>query len=125
MSDVENLDVMLRSYQGDNSEVQEGNSEIEINSRSNRQDERLNQNAIECRFYLNSNLSENSGLTVETSRAIRSEISSQMSTKLEEVKSDLNLHILDTINSAIEKRVIPSIKNAVESQNSALKKKQI
>ena len=42
-----------------------------------------------------------------------------MSRKLEEMKSDLNSHILDVINSAIEEKVIPSIKNAVGSQTSA------
>ena len=89
--------------------MQEGNSEIEIDLRSNRQDERLNQNDSEYRFYLNTNLSENSGLTVE--------VSSQMSRKFEGMKSDLSIHILDKINSAIEEKVIPSFKNAIGSQN--------
>ena len=44
MSDIENLDVMLGSYRRDNNEVQEGNSERETDIRSNRQDEKLNQN---------------------------------------------------------------------------------
>ena len=38
--------------------------------------------------------SENSEITAETSRVINSGISSQMSRKLEEVKLDLNTHIL-------------------------------
>ena len=41
-----------------------------------------------------------------------------MSRKLEEMKSDLNSHIFHVINSAIEEKVIPSIKNAMRSQNS-------
>ena len=45
-----------------------------------------------------------------------------MSRKLEEMKSDLNLHILDVLNSAIEEKVIPSIRNAAEGQNSAKNK---
>ena len=90
--------------------------------RSTRQEEGLNHNNSEFRSYLNTNLSEHSGLTEETSRAINAEISSQMSTKLEEMKSDLNAHMLDAINSAIEEKVtihyncdncLPSIKNAV------------
>ena len=68
---------------------------------------------------MNTNFSENSGLTVETSRAISSEISSQMSKKLEEIQANLNSQILDVINSAIEDKVLPSIKIAVKSQNSA------
>ena len=65
-------------------------------------------------------------MTEETSRAINLEISSRFSSRtsrnLEEMKSELNSHILDIINSAFEKRVIPSIKNAVVGQNSAIKK---
>ena len=37
MSDIENLDVMLESYQRDNSEIQDRTSENEIDSESNRQ----------------------------------------------------------------------------------------
>ena len=39
--------------------------------------------------------------------------------KLEELKSDLNSHILDVINPALEEKVLPSIKNAMESKNSS------
>ena len=81
MSDIENLDVMLGSYQRDNSEVREGNSENEMDSRLSRQEKELNQNDKEFMSYLNTDLSENSGLTVKTSRAISSEISSQLSRK--------------------------------------------
>ena len=35
MSDIENLDVMLGSYQKDNREMQEGNSDNEIDERLN------------------------------------------------------------------------------------------
>ena len=121
MSDFENLDVILGSYQRDNSEMQEGNSDNEMDERLNRQEKGLNQNDIEFRSYLNTNLSENSGLTVETSRAITSEISSQMSRKLEEMTCDLNTRILDAINTAIESRALPSIRKAVGSQNSVRK----
>ena len=34
------------------------------------------------------------------------------------MKSDLNLHILDTIKSTIEEKVNPSIKNVIGGQNS-------
>ena len=69
---------------------------------------------------LNTNLSENSGITAATSRAINSEISSQMSRKLEEMKSDLNSHILNVIDSAIEEKVILSIRNANSAENTNL-----
>ena len=122
MSDIENLDVMLGSYQRDNCEAQLGNDEGEIYFRSTRQEENANQknqNENDYRSYLNTNLSENSCLTVETIRAISSELSSQMSRKFEEMQSSLNSQILDVINTEIDTRVLPSIKNAVRRKNSA------
>ena len=95
---------MLNTNTSENSEITE---ERETNSISGN-----------FRSMLNINTSENSENTVETSRAINSEISSQMSRKLEEMKSDPNSHILNAIDSAIEEKVIPSIRNALESQNS-------
>ena len=69
--------------------------------------------------FSNNNPSENSCLTIETSRAISSEISSQMTRKFQEMQTSLNSQILDVINTAIDTRVLPSIKNAVKRQNSA------
>ena len=43
-----------------------------------------------------------------------------MSRKLEEMRSDLNSHILSAIDSAIEEKVIPSISNVLESQSTHL-----
>ena len=117
MSDMENLDVMLESYQRDYSEVQNENDEEEIVSGSIRREESSNQNENDYRSYLNTNLCENSCFAVETSKAIRSEISSQMSRKLEEKQSSPNSQVLDVINTAIETRVLPSIKNVVGSLN--------
>ena len=119
MSDIENLDVMLGSYQRDDCEIPNGNDEGESDPRSIGREESSNQNKNDYRSYLNANPSENSCLTVETSRTISSEISAQMSRKFEEMQSSLNSQILDVINTAIETRVLPSIKNAVSRQNSA------
>ena len=119
MSDIENLDVMLGSYQRDNCEIQNGNDDDEIDPRSIGREESPNQNENDYRTHLNANPSENSCLTVETSRAINSEISTQMSRIFEELQSSLKSQILDVTNTAIEIRVIPSIKNAVSRQNSA------
>ena len=90
MSDIENLDVMLGSYQRDTCETQKGIDEGEIDLRSTRHGENANQNENDYRSYLNTNLSENRCLIVETSRAIGSEFSSQMSRKFEEMQSSLN-----------------------------------
>ena len=39
--------------------------------------------------------------------------------KLEEMQTNLNSHILEAFNTVIERKVLPSIKNAVKTQNSA------
>ena len=103
LSDIENLDVMLGSYQRDSSEVRDRASENEIELESNRREESSNHNENDYRSHLNTNISENSGMTVETSRAISSEISSQKSGNLEEMQTSLNSHILDAINAVIER----------------------
>ena len=116
MSDIENLDVMLGSYQRDNCEIQNGNDDDEIDPRSIGREESPNQNENDYRTHLNANPSENSCLTVETSRAINSEISTQMSRIFEELQSSLKSQILDVTNTAIEIRVIPKMQLAGKIQ---------
>ena len=118
MSDIENFDVMLGSYQRENNEFRSENNEDTLDQRS---DEREGQdrNVEDYQTLLNNNPSENSCLTIEPSRTISSEISSQMSRKFQEMQTSLNSQILDVINTAIDTRVLPSVKNAVKRQNSA------
>ena len=113
MSDIENLDVMLGNYS--NSEIRDQNTvdQIEIDPETSRRQPGFSHEESNYRSLLNTNLSENSEITVETSRAISSEISSQMSRKLEEMKSDLNSHIMEVINSAIDEKILPSIENVI------------
>ena len=118
MSDIENLDVMLGNYQRENTEFRSENNENTLDQRS---DEREGQdrNVEDYQTFLSNNPSENRCLTIETSRVISSEISSQMSRKFQEMQTSLNSQILDVINTATDTRVLPSIKNAVRRQNSA------
>ena len=69
------------------------------------------------RLLLNRNLTEISGVTVETRRMVCSGITSQMSRRLQEIESDFNAHIVEAINCAIVEKVLPSIQNTVKSQN--------
>ena len=94
ISDFENLDVTLGNYTTGEIRGQEDVDQIEIDPESSRRQQDLDQNEPNYRSLRNTNLSENSEITVETSRMINSEISSQMSRKIEEMKSDLNSHIL-------------------------------
>ena len=118
MSGIENLDVMLGSYQRKNSGFRSENNDNTLDQRSNGR-EGQDQNVDDYRTLLSNNPSENSCLTVETSRAISSEISPHMSRKFQEMQTSLNSQILDVINTAIDTRVLPSIKNVVRRQNSA------
>ena len=118
MSDIKNLVVMLGNYQ-ESDQVKDENVSDEDLGDSKRLQKETKSIRRNFRSLLNTDLSENSEITAETSRAINSEISSQMSKKLEEMKSDLNSHILDVINPAIEEKVITSIENAMGVQNPA------
>ena len=115
MSDFSNLDLMLGNYPNSEFRGQDAIDQIENDPESRGRQQDLDQNEPNYRSLLNSNLSKNSEITVETSRMINSEISSQMSRKIEEMKFDLNSHILEVINSAIEERILPSIENVIAS----------
>ena len=119
MSDIENLDVMLGTYH-ESDQVRDGNvSDADFDLDLRRPQKEANSIRGNFRLLLIINLSENSEIKAETKRAINSEISSQMFRNLEDMKSDLNSHILNVFDSAIEEKVIPSIKFALGSQNSA------
>ena len=107
---------MLGNYANSDIRDQDTVDQIEIDPESSRRQQGFGQEESNYRSLLNTNLSENSEITVETSRAISSEISSQMSRKLEEMKSDLNSHILEVINSAIDEKILPSIENVITNK---------
>ena len=114
---MKNLDVMLGNYQESDQVRDENLSNTDFDLESRRPQSEANSISGNFRSLLNTNKSEKSEITAETSRAINSELSSQMFRKLD-MKSDLKSHILNAIDSAIEVKVIPSIKNALKSQNS-------
>ena len=80
--------------------------------RSRRRQENTDLSGENIRSSLNANMSVNSEITAETSRAINSQFSTRMS-RFEEIKSDLNSHILEVLNAAIEGKVLPTIRSAV------------
>ena len=115
LSDIENLDVMLGNYPESEIRDHDNVEQIDIDPESGRRQQNIGQNGDNYQKLMNTNLSENSEITVETSRMINSEISSQMSRKLVEMKSDLNSHILEVLKTAIEEKILPSIENAIAS----------
>ena len=113
MSDVENLDVMLGTYTRNELDEQENNNELELDLRSRRRQDKTDLIGENIRSSLTSNMSVNSEIIAETSRAINSEFSTQMSRRFKEIKSDLNSHILEVLNAAFEEKVLPTIRSAV------------
>ena len=101
---------MLRNFPDNSFKRQEITVEIEIDLESGRQHRDSNQIGDNVRSFLNTGTSENAA---ETSRAINSEITSQMSRKFETIRIDLNSHIIEVHNSAIEEKVLPTIQNAI------------
>ena len=74
---------------------------------------------------MNTNNRENSERTFETVGTIITEITSQVTRKLDEMKAELNSQLLAAINSAITEEVLLSIQNtqyAGERNNSGRQK---
>ena len=116
MSDVENVDIMLGSYDRDDERAEQSESELNLDSESNRLHQNPNMVGEDFRSLLNTNSRENSEVTIETTRLINEEISNQMSRRLNEIKSSLNSQIQNAISVAIADTVLPSIQNTLEMQ---------
>ena len=54
--------------------------------------------------------------TIKTVRMINNEITTQVTRKLDEIKSDLNSQVLETINTAIAEKVLPTIQDTPSKQ---------
>ena len=118
MSDVENVDIMLRSHSRDDENNASGN-ERNLDSGSNRPQQKSNAIGEDFRSLLNTNSRKNSLVTIETTRMINEEISNQMSRGLNEIKTSLNFQIQDAISNAITEKILPSIQNTLEMQGRA------
>ena len=100
MSDVENVDIMLGSYSRDDEENDISENGVIFDSGSNGPQQSSNIIREDFRSLLNINSRKNSESTIETTRIINKEISNQMSRKLNEHKSSLNIQIQDAISNA-------------------------
>ena len=76
-------------------------------------------NSEDFRSLLNSSNGENSVNTLDTVRLVNSEVSKRM----DELKRDSNFQIIESINSAINEGILPSIQNTMTSQSSGSWKK--
>ena len=114
MSNVENVDIMLGIYDGDDERAEQSESELNLDSGSNRLHQNPNLVGEDFRSLLNTNSRENSEVTVETTRLINEEISNQMSRRLNEIKSSSNSQIQKAISAAIADTVLPSTQNTLK-----------
>ena len=119
MSDLENLNVMLRNYQENQSDV-DLNENVEVDSRSNGTRTDMVRNCDDFRTLLTSEDRNRCEMTMETNRLISEEISHQMNRKKDELKKNLDTQITESINSAIHDSTLPSIQNSLSGQNSGL-----
>ena len=115
MSDVENVDVMLGSYSGNIEGNDHSENELNLDSESCRLQRNSNVTGGDFRSLL-TNSRENSEITIETTRLINDEISSQLSRKLNEIKTSLNSQIQNAISAAITNTVLPSLQNTLNMQ---------
>ena len=68
MSDVENVDILLGSYSRDDEGVEQSESELNLDSGSNRPHQNTNLVGEDFRSLLNTNSRENSEMIIETTR---------------------------------------------------------
>ena len=87
---------------------------------SGRPRQKVVQNSEDFRSLLNTKSSEKSECTIETTRLINSEVTAQVTIKLNKQKRDLNSQILDSINSATNERFLPVIQKTIGSQMTML-----
>ena len=111
MSDIEIMDNMEGNFPGNDFERQEITGKIEADLETDRLHRENRMTGENFRSLSNTNISVNNGFIAETSRAVNSEIASQLFRKLEEVRIDLKAHVVEAINSAIEEKVLPTIQN--------------
>ena len=116
MSDVENVDIMLGSYYRCDEENNISENEGNLDSGSSRPQQSSNVIGEDFRSLLNTNIRENSEITIETTRLINEKISNQMSRKLNEVKTSLSSQVQEAITAAITNTVLPAIQNTLETQ---------
>ena len=98
MSDVENVDVMLGSYSRNNGDDDQSENEIDLDSESSRPQRNSNMTGEDFRSLL-TNSRENSEITIEKTRLINEEISSQITRKLNEIRTSLDSQIQDAITT--------------------------
>ena len=119
MSDMENLVVMLGIYSINAVDSQLSENEENMDRSSNERQTNGNQSGDDFRTLLNTNSVGNSDITSETVRMISSDITNQVSSKMNEFKVILNLHNRETVEKPISDQVLPTIRETLGKIRSA------
>ena len=118
---MEKLDVMLGKYSRNEVDSQLSENNENLDQGYNERQTNTNPSGDDFRTLLNTNSVGNSDMTSETVRMINNEITSQVSSKINEFKMFLKLHIRETIEQAISDQVLPSIRETLSVINSGAK----
>ena len=109
MSDLENIDVMLGVYPGNQSDDEIGDENVDIDSRSNGPIQEKVQTCENFRALKNTeNRNGNENLD-DTNRRNNSKVTNHVTMKLGELKRDFNIQIMESTNSAIHETILPSL----------------
>ena len=119
ISHLENIDVMLGAFSWNEIDSNlENENEVGMESSG----PRLNfiANCKDVRPLLNTTSEENSDATIKTARLINSEVTTQNTRKLEELKRDLNSQISESITAEIIEKKLPSFQNTIKAQETGI-----
>ena len=119
MSDLENVDILLGTSLRNDEVNDQNDSDINLDSESNRLQQNVNLVGEDFRSLLNTDSRENSGMTIETTRMIRDEITNQVTKKLNEIESSLYSQIYEATRMAIAEKTLPCIQNTLDTQGRA------
>ena len=108
MNDIETLDVMLGTISRNEITGQLCENEDNLDRSSNERQTNTNPSGDDFGTPLNTNSIEISDFTSETVRMIKFAITSQVSSKMNEFKGDLNLHTRETVEQVFADQVLPT-----------------
>ena len=117
MSEMENLDVMQGNYSRNETDSQISGNVEEIDQKSSERQTNTNPIGEGFRTLLNRNSIGNIEITSEAARIIKSEVTSQVSSRVIELKFDLNLRIRETIEQCIPEQLLPTIRQTLGEIN--------
>ena len=91
---------------------------VETDSRSNGPRQEMVQHCEDFRSLLNTECRNRNKVFDDTSRRISSEVANQVTRNLDELKTDLNMQIMESEKSPIHETILPSLQSSLSGQNS-------